>query len=50
MTSTRFSKPIRKKMWTSSQAIQAGKPDRCRARISATAAARPIVAMLPRSK
>jgi len=37
-------------MWTKSQASHAGSPERRRRPTTATAAARPMVAMLPRSR
>jgi hypothetical protein len=46
-TSSRFWKPIRYQRWTSSQVAQARKPLSRTPLMSATAAARPIVARLP---
>ena len=48
-TSSRFWKPTRYQRWTSSQVSQARKPLSRRPLMSATAAARPIVARLPLS-
>jgi hypothetical protein len=49
-TATRFLKPMRKKMWTRSQASQANNPLSLSPRMSATAAARPMVASDPLSR
>ena len=52
-TEMRLRKPIRKKIWTTSQVIQAGKPLQWALNghsIFATAALRPMVAMSPLSK
>src|SRR5206468_1563455 len=48
-TTARLRKPIRKKMWSASQATQAIQPEKRAKPRSATAAERPIVASMPLS-